>query len=486
MPGFIDSHGHFIMNAVFRHNFVDCSCAPIGQIKDMDNLIHVMQEAATKKQGKDALIGFGFDDTLIKEYRMPTAEDLDRISTHRPVIILHTSIHMLSANTYAMKAAKVWASFNVPAGGKVYFDQDKHPDGIFEEAAIQPLMKKFLFMNMFKGLFKAINTGSIEYLSQGITTANEGASFKFFHSIYKLAKLKKDLQTRLVLCPAVNNDEKKRIGEKQWQPLDRNGYLWLGPAKIVSDGSIQAHTAYLSKPYHTIHPTRPKASDYCGFPSIEQDMLLRQIKALHLSKRQCAIHCNGDAALDMVLDAFNSVQMYGAHDLRHIIIHCQTVREDQLKRMKELGLSPSFFPAHIYVWGDRHYSRFLGPERAKRINPIKSALKLGMRYSLHNDAPVTPIFPLGLVDAAVNRTTSGGMILGEEQRVNTYEALLGVTYNAAWQYHLEDYLGTIEKGKYADFVILNSNPLKVNPKEIADISIESTIVGGQFRYKKPT
>ena len=126
--------------------------------------------------------------------------------------------------------------------------------------------------------------------------------------------------------------------------------------------------------------------------------------ALHQQGWQIAIHGNGDEAIQLILDAYEEAQKrYPRADARHIIIHCQTVREDQLDRIKRLGVVPSFFVVHTYFWGDRHRDIFLGPDRAKRISPLRSALKRGILFSNHNDTFVTPIDPLLSVWSAVNR-----------------------------------------------------------------------------------
>ncbi|MBQ5707576.1 MAG: amidohydrolase family protein, partial [Peptococcaceae bacterium] len=166
------------------------------------------------------------------------------------------------------------------------------------------------------------------------------------------------------------------------------------------------------------------------------------------------------------------------------IIHCQTVRDDQLEKMKELSLYPSFFPAHIYVWGDRHTNNFLGQERASRISPCASALNRGLRISLHNDEPVTKAKPLGLVWNAVSRTTSSGKVLGAEQAISVYDALKAVTIDSAWQYHLEDKLGSLAAGKKADFIVLAQNPLTCAVDEIPHILIEQTWVDGKQVWSK--
>ncbi len=223
---------------------------------------------------------------------------------------------------------------------------------------------------------------------------------------------------------------------------------------------------------------------YCGYPVTPPEQLNPLVAELHNAGYQIAIHGNGDAAIDAAINAYRLAQKANPRpNARHRIEHCQTVREDQLDAIAELGISPSFFVSHTYYWGDRHRAIFLGPERAERINPLRSALKRGIRFSLHSDSPVTPPAPLFSVFAAVNRVTSSGYVLGPEFRLTPEEALRAVTIDAAWQTFEEDIKGTIEVGKLADFTILEQNPLKIAPEQIRNIKVSEVIIGGKQVYQ---
>jgi hypothetical protein len=169
-------------------------------------------------------------------------------------------------------------------------------------------------------------------------------------------------------------------------------------------------------------------------------------------------------------------------DLRTTIVHAQTIREDQLDISAQHGLSPSFFPIHVYFWGDRHRDLFLGPQRAARINPARSALDRNIKITLHHDAPIAGIELLTVAWAAVNRITTSGKALGPEQRITPFEALRAITADAAWQNFEEDRKGTLEAGKLADLVILSDDPLAVDPMKIRDIQVLETIKEGQRVY----
>jgi predicted amidohydrolase YtcJ len=256
----------------------------------------------------------------------------------------------------------------------------------------------------------------------------------------------------------------------------------ISGVKMFHDGSLQGLTGYLTAPYHT----QPEGkSGYTGYPARPRERLAAMVLQYHRAGYQVAVHGNGDAAIDEILFAFREAQEKAPRgDARHRIEHCQTPREDQLAAMKELGITPSFFVGHVYYWGDRHRDIFLGPERAERISPLASALARDIRFTIHNDTPVTPVDPLLLVWCSVNRLTREGKVLGAEQRIGVFEALRAVTIDAAWQNFEEKTKGSIEPGKLADFVVLAENPLTVSPEKLKDVQILETIVGGKTVFSR--
>jgi predicted amidohydrolase YtcJ len=214
--------------------------------------------------------------------------------------------------------------------------------------------------------------------------------------------------------------------------------------------------------------------------------LIERVKTANRLGYQLAIHANGDAAIDDVIEAYRqALKDTPRTDARLRIEHAQMTREDQLDAMKELGISPSFYVSHTYFWGDQHRDIFMGPERAARMSPLKSALRRGIRFSIHLDTPVTPMAPLQAVWSAVNRLSRTGKVIGPDQRITPLEALRAVTIDAAWQEHDEKIKGSIEPGKFADFVVLAENPLTVDPVHIKDIKVLQTIVGGKAVFSAP-
>jgi len=315
----------------------------------------------------------------------------------------------------------------------------------------------------------------------GVTTAQSGGVSKKLATGLSWFSKFGVIPQRLILFPLETEFGEDLLNGK-YKPADYNSArLQMGAVKLVADGSIQGFTGYLSAPYYS-----PYHGDgnYRGYPAISRDKLFEKVATLHKAGYQIAIHGNGDQAIEDILDAFEAAQnVHPVEDPRMLLIHSQMAREDQIARMKKLGVTPSFFTAHTWYWGERHRDIFLGPERAALISPSKWALDYGLRFSSHLDTPVTPMLPLQAVWSQVFRITSGGDVLGPEQRISVMDALRAVTIDAAWQVFQEGNRGSLEPGKYADLVVLSGSPLE-NPIAMRDLRVERTIIGGATIYQK--
>ena len=224
-------------------------------------------------------------------------------------------------------------------------------------------------------------------------------------------------------------------------------------------------------------------ADYRGYASVPREMLFQQVAGLYERRIQVAIHCNGDASIEDGLDAIEyAMQQHPWPEARPLMIHAQMTRDDQIARMAELGVTPSFFSAHTYYWGDRHAAIFMGPERAANMSPARWALEAGVRFSSHLDTPVTPMLPLQAVWSQVERQSTGGAVIGPDQRIDRLSALRAVTINAAWQVFMDDIIGSIEPGKQADLVVLSDNPLTA--PDIRSLKVDRTIIAGATVYKR--
>jgi predicted amidohydrolase YtcJ len=480
LPGFIDAHGHFPGSGM-RVVAADLNSPPIG---DKNTMAEVMDALRAQREGKAPggwITGFGYDDTLLAEKRHPTRAELDEVSTEHPVSAMHISGHMLVANSMALERVGIDAATPDPEGGVIgRRPGSQEPNGLLEETARMGMIDHMQDMKIVDTyhLFKA---AANDYSAIGVTTAQSGGVTPELAMGLSIFSKLGVIPQRLVLFPF-----ETAFGEAllngEYDPARYSGdMLVMGPVKLVADGSIQGFTGYLSLPYHSPYHGD---SNYRGYPSIPRDKLFKQVAALHQAGYQLAIHGNGDESIEDILDAFEAAQQaYPVDDPRLILIHAQMAREDQIARMKELGVTPSFFNAHTWYWGDRHRDIFMGPERAAVISPSRWAQEYGVRFTSHLDTPVTPMEPLQAVWSMVHRQTYGGDVLGPQQRIGVMDALRAVTIDAAWQVFQDDNRGSLEPGKYADLVVLSGSPLD-NPMAMRDLEVERTVIGGVTVYQK--
>ncbi len=477
MPGLIDAHGHFPGSGMLKLFNADLRSPPVGTVTDIDGIVSVLQARAAVTDA-DWVMGRGYDDTLIKEHRHPTRHDLDRVSTERPVFIAHVSGHLGVANTKALELAGLTAATPEPEGGVIRREADGYPDGVLEEPPAMKLVSGLIPEPGLDDSLAAIAEAGAEYAALGVTSAQNSWAEAGLIAALAEAERRGGLPIRITALPSWPLALEIKRGTASFD-LPADGKLELGAAKVFADGSIQGYTGYLSKPYHV--PFKGDES-YRGYPIYPKEKLNQIIAELHREGFQIHIHGNGDAAIDDILDAIDLAQ--AAHprdDTRHTIIHAQMSRDDQLDRMAELGVTPSFFTLHTYYWGDRHRDIFMGPERAMRMSPAAGALARGVPFTIHCDTPVVPMTPLLLAWAAVNRISTGGQVIGEAQRISPIQALRAITIDAAWQVFQEGEKGSIEPGKLADLVVLSENPCDV-PERIKDIRVIETFVGGRSIY----
>jgi len=481
MPGFVDAHGHFPGSGQVVFS-TDLNSPPIGNIEDMSQLLERLKDAHEARPD-GWLTGFGYDDTLLAEGRHPTREDLDQISATRPIAIGHVSGHLYAVNSAALAEIGIDESTPDPEGGVIQRDptspDGRRPNGVLEETASRQVLLKALDIGITDGI-RMTTHAAREYLQAGVTTASAGGM------PLGLAKLLGPLSQlnvfpqRVALFPLLEEVESEVLSG-EWRPeAMAAGRLSLPRVKIIADGSIQGYTGYLSEPYY-----EPYKGDvlYRGYPSVSRDDLFRQVEGLHIQKIQYAIHVNGDASVEDALDAIEAAQQSEPWpDARPLFIHAQMSREDQIQRMAQLGVTPSFFSSHTYYWGDRHAAIFMGPERAANMSPAGWALDAGIRYSAHADTPVTPMLPLQVVWSQVNRITTGGAVLGRHQRVAPMAALRAVTIDAAWQVFMDDSVGSLEPGKLADMVVLSGSPLE--SLDVRELLVERTFIGGAEVYTR--
>jgi predicted amidohydrolase YtcJ len=473
LPGFIDAHGHASYLA-FATQVANLASPPVGTVNNIKEL-----QSELKKFIKDSnlkpgewVMGLGYDDSLLAEKRHPTKDDLDEVSTEHPIYLIHVSAHLGAANSLGLKLANINSKTQDPPGGKIRrYVNSLEPNGVFEETAAYPLQQ--LAMSSYKDPIGSVKKAMQIYARNGITTVQDGASSPETIALMQAADAQGMINLDVISFPVGQNGLDQNLDSINFGSYE--GRLKIGGIKLILDGSPQGKTAYLTEPYYK--PPHSELNSYTGYPLIPQLEVSKWVKRYADLNIPIMAHANGDAAADMLIKAVTDADI--ASDHRTLMIHAQTVREDQLDKMKELGIIPSYFSTHTFYWGDWHRDSVFGEERAMRISPTKSSLDRKMPFTVHNDAPVVPPDMIRLLWSTTNRKTRSGKVLGDEQKISTYEALKAITINAAYQHFEDDIKGSIEVGKLADFVVLSADPLSIPSESLLDLQIVSTFSHGK-------
>jgi len=481
LPGFVDSHGHTYMIGL-QATTANLLPPPDGTGKDIAALQALLtdwaanNEESVKKVGWIA--GFGYDDSQLAEQRHPTRDDLDKVSTELPVIIIHQSGHLGAANSKALEIAGVTADTKDPNGGVFRREEgSQKPNGVLEEYAFFYLVSK-LASNFDDGINDAlVEEGSKRAASFGYTTAQEGRAMGSGLAAMKRVADSGKLAIDLVAYPDI-------LEVDDVQPaMSYTNHFRVGGVKLTIDGSPQGKTAWLTEPYFV--PPEGLPDDYRGYAAIDEKTAYEAVEKAFANGWQILVHANGDAASDVLINAVRlAKKKFPDVDNRPVLIHGQVLREDQVEQLKQLGIFPSLFPMHTFYWGDWHRESVLGPERAENISPTGWVLERGMMFGSHHDAPVALPDSMRVLSATVTRTSRSGRVLGPEHRVPVATALKALTIWPAWQHFEEGSKGTIEVGKLADFVILSDNPTKIPEDQLDDIKVLETIKEGKTIYKR--
>ena len=409
----------------------------------------------------------GFDDAVLEEKRFPTKADLDEVSTDLPVMIVHISGHFCVVNSKGLEKIGINADTPDPEGGVIRrMPGSNEPNGVLEELAAIPIMIKNISPVEPELADYYMDEGQKMAARFGYTTAVEGRAMTNHEQMADYAKRGKFyIDVASLVDYAFAN-----YMDTEWRSNRYKDNYRIAGFKLTLDGSPQGRTAWRTMPY--LLPPDGQKKGYMGYPVIPEDEEVQKIvDTAFVNNWQLSVHCNGDAAADQLFRALNKASIkYGNNDRRTSLIHGQLIRMDQLDSLKKYDVIGSFFPMHTFYWGD-WYDQIIGPEKAQQISPIKSALNKGLHVTSHTDAPVALPNLMMILWTTANRVSRSGKVMGPDERLSVYEALKTFTTWGAYQFFEENEKGSLKEGKLADMVILDKNPLKVDPMTLKDILV---------------
>ena len=483
LPAFIDAHGHYI-NALSVAGQAKVYAPPAGPGKDVPGILAAIEQFRVEhKVPKGELIqAYGYDENVMPDRRLLNRDDLDKAFPDNPVIVGHVSMHGGVLNSAALKRFNISASTRTPPGGVIVRKPGSNePYGLIMETAYLPV---------YAGLPKptrdqeaaATTAGQMLYAEAGITLAHEGATHANDLEVMQRAAAAGANIIDVVAYPFMTDLDKIIAANpvSGWGQYDRR--VKIGGVKITADGSPQGRTAYFTKPYLTGGPGGEK--NWRGEPTMPQDELNQLFKRVYDMNVPLLVHDNGDATIDMVLKAYEFARA-GDYDRPWNVttIHTQFLRKDQIPKFVQYKIRPSFYSLHTFYFATAHKNN-RGPQEAAYISPMRDAIDAGMHPTNHTDFYVAPLDQMFMMWSAVNRMSREGEMVGPAQRITPMEALKSQTIWAAEQYDEQDRRGSLEPGKIADLVILDRNPLKVEPMTIKDIKVLETVKEGKTIYTR--
>lgn len=475
VPGFIDAHSHVSMGAPFIHHAALLT-PPVGSVRTVDDVLAALHENVerNKPAAGDYVIGWGYYPDAMEDGGALTAEILDREFPDHRVAIVHVSAHGGVVNSKVLTDLGFDASTPDPEGGTIVRKGDSdEPNGVLWEQAWMPLV--FSLLDYGRDEFEAMLA---EYARWGVTTVQDGAAT--WDQVMRIRSWAAERPLSLDVRSLAIYHELDTMIESGLYASTVGGHTIQG-LKLILDGSPQGRTANVTEEYREGGPDGQH--HWHGLAVMPQDEVDSTVARAMESGVQIYAHVNGDGAIDSLVGAHQRAAVTGlAPQAPSIAIHSQVMRVEQLDAYVAAGIQPSMFTVHTYLFGDTHIKNF-GLERASGISPMTSAMDRGLRPTNHSDYPVTPINPMMLLWSSVSRRTIAGVVLGEDQQVSPLDGLRALTSNVAFQYGIEDEVGTIEVGKYADLAVLSADPLTVEADAIKEIKVVQTLRHGEKVYE---
>ncbi len=484
-PGFVEAHAHTMGGALWRHTYIGYHSRldPAGRrwdgCRSLDEVVARLKEAASRIEDPTTpLLAWGLDPIYFTGERLDRRH-LDAVSPTRPILVVHQSFHVTTVNTAILEADDITAETTVEG---VVKDGSGEPTGELLEPVAMGLVRSvpsLLSMGFDAEAVRGFGSDARNHavttlVDLGNTALMEDDAVAGLHEVVDDPAFPARVSVFHMGGGLAAGAEPAVAVERLLELRKGNtDSLRFGHVKLVLDGSIQGFTARLQAPGYL-------PDDRKGIWLIPPPAFAELFRTFHRAGLTVHTHCNGDESTELFLDTVEeALQDFPRWDHRHTVTHSQLTTPAQYRRMATLGMCANIFSNHLWFWGDQHRDLTLGPDRASRMNAARSALRAGVPISLHSDSPVTPLDPLATASYAASRRTSSGQVLGEHERISVPEALHAMTLGAAYMLKMDDEIGSLEAGKYADLAVLDRDPFEVEPDALREVEVRGSVVGGR-------
>lgn len=482
LPGFLDAHSHYASSLTVA-NQVNVYAPPAGPGRDPESIVAELVKYRDRNQTPkgEVIQAYGYDDNAMPDGRTLNRDHLDEAFPDNPVLVGHVSMHGAVLNSAAMKKWNFSAETETPPGGVIVRKPGTNePYGLIMEMAYLPVFASLPQPTAAQEV-EWSRAGQMLYAQHGVTTANEGATHLADLELMKRAAAGGASVIDVIANPFITDFEAvlARFPKETWGKYENR--LKIGAVKITIDGSPQGKTAVFTTPYLTGGPGGEQ--DWSGELSLPEPVIAQAVKAVYDLGLPLNLHANGDGAIDAFLRVHEAIAADDPARNRNItMIHAQFARADQLDKFAQYKIRPSHYTLHTYYFADAHIAN-RGSAQAMYISPMRDAIDKGLEPTNHTDFVVAPLDQMFMLWSAVNRVSRAGAVIGADQRITPLEGLKAQTINVARQYGEQAAKGSLEPGKLADLVILDRNPLTVEPMTIKDITVIETIKDGKTVYR---
>ncbi|MEW5722333.1 MAG: amidohydrolase [Thermodesulfobacteriota bacterium] len=505
LPGINESHMHVPFFGATRPPLaLDLTFPAVKTIGDM---VAALKAKAAQTPKGEWIRGFGWDQSSLAECRsdpsrLPRKWDLDPVSPDHPVAFTDFSCHTLLVNSKTLELAGINKNTPNPPSGEMERDEHGEPTGIFKEPGAQALVSAHVPLLTREEKKTALRTAFKHLNAQGVTSVTDaaigpgGETYLYgvmsaeFVSLYEEMLQAGALPLRVSVLLLLGDygaltyeDVEKGLRTFKVPTGPDRKWLQFPGVKIFADGIPLTYTSWMNQPYVSGNAGHGRSVIPGDTDEEQKKNLIEMIKLVHNHDRQIGLHATGDRAIDAAVEGFELALREKPGDPRHYLIHGDFISPETSRRLAAIKCGIAMQPTIEAMISDFEPA-VVGEKLAAYEWPMRTVLSAGANLTSSSDAPVTyPNWRLGVENAVLRESLVSGAVSGPEESITVEEALRTYTINSAWQDHLENFKGSIEVGKAADFCVIDKDILTVDPHEIRTINVVKTIVGGRIVYE---